>query len=1163
MAFTHLHLHTEYSLLDGAARIKKMVKKAKEYAMDSVAITDHGVMFGVIDFYEACKKEGIKPIIGCEIYTTQGSRHSKDPVKDKMRNHLVLLAKDSEGYRNLMKIVSLSHLEGFYHKPRADKEILEKYKDGLICLSACMQGIVPRLLLLGDYEGAKKEALWYRDTFGADNYFLEIQDQGIEEEKKLIPLMRKISDEIGVGLVATNDVHYVNQSDAEAHDILLCIQTGARVSDENRMRYANDQFYFKSEEEMRRIFADIPEAVDNTALIAERCNVEFDFDKMHIPYYTAPDGKDNITYLKELCEEGLIKRYGKDAGKHRERLEYELSTIEEMGYVEYFLIVWDFIDFAKKRGIAVGPGRGSAAGSIVAYTLEITDTDPIRHGLIFERFLNPERISMPDIDIDFADNRRQEVIDYVIEKYGKDKVAQIAAFGTMRARNAVRDVGRVLDVSYGETDKIAKAIPQELDMTIDKALSANPELAKSYREQPVTRKVIDMARALEGMPRHTTVHAAGVVISKENIDEYVPLFNSDKGVCTQFEKNTIEKLGLLKMDFLGLRNLTIIDDAMKMIEEQTGVKVDFYNMEFDDPNIYRMISDGNTQGVFQLESGGMSSFMKRLKPDCFEDIVAGISLYRPGPMQFIDSYIQNKKNPEKAKYLHPLLEPILAPTYGVIVYQEQVMEIVRKLGGYSYGRSDLMRRAMSKKSMDVMLREKKFFVDGNVDDDGNILIPGAVRNGVSRKIAEEIFNQMVSFAEYAFNKSHAAAYAIIGYQTAYLKYYHAPQYMTALLSSVMGDSAQTAKYINNCKEMNLQVCPPSINDGEVKFSYKDGKIHYGLLGVKNVGEGAIKAIIEAREERGLPKDIQTFIKNLDVSKINKKAIESLIKAGATSCLEGNMAQHMAIFESLLESSQNDSKQNLKGQVSLFQMESGIMEEADAGIELPDIRDFDDRRKMTMEKEMLGVYITGHPLASYREIMEGLDIVSTDELKQQAESEGPGDIKDGDNVSVAGIITGIRTFTTKRQDIMAILTVEDIFGEVEAVAFPNIYGNSRDLIREDSIVFIKGRVDISEEKPPSIVISTIEPLEGKRRDSYSEEEFLKLNIQGDIEKNNIFGEIVRILLKYPGDTPVLIYNNSKKIFKANKDMNVAVTGDFLFEIKELLGANNVKYGGRYA
>ena len=648
---------------------------------------------------------------------------------------------------------------------------------------------------------------------------------------------------------------------------------------------------------MRRIFADIPEAVDNTALIAERCNVEFDFDKMHIPYYTAPDGKDNITYLKELCEEGLIKRYGKDAGKHRERLEYELSTIEEMGYVEYFLIVWDFIDFAKKRGIAVGPGRGSAAGSIVAYTLEITDTDPIRHGLIFERFLNPERISMPDIDIDFADNRRQEVIDYVIEKYGKDKVAQIAAFGTMRARNAVRDVGRVLDVSYGETDKIAKAIPQELDMTIDKALSANPELAKSYREQPVTRKVIDMARALEGMPRHTTVHAAGVVISKENIDEYVPLFNSDKGVCTQFEKNTIEKLGLLKMDFLGLRNLTIIDDAMKMIEEQTGVKVDFYNMEFDDPNIYRMISDGNTQGVFQLESGGMSSFMKRLKPDCFEDIVAGISLYRPGPMQFIDSYIQNKKNPEKAKYLHPLLEPILAPTYGVIVYQEQVMEIVRKLGGYSYGRSDLMRRAMSKKSMDVMLREKKFFVDGNVDDDGNILIPGAVRNGVSRKIAEEIFNQMVSFAEYAFNKSHAAAYAIIGYQTAYLKYYHAPQYMTALLSSVMGDSAQTAKYINNCKEMNLQVCPPSINDGEVKFSYKDGKIHYGLLGVKNVGEGAIKAIIEAREERGLPKDIQTFIKNLDVSKINKKAIESLIKAGATSCLEGNMVQHMVIFYS--------------------------------------------------------------------------------------------------------------------------------------------------------------------------------------------------------------------------------------------------------------------------
>lgn len=1160
MAFTHLHLHTEYSLLDGAARIKKVAKRVKEYGMDSVAITDHGVMFGVIDFYEACKKEGIKPIIGCEIYTTQGSRHSKDPIKDRMRNHLVLLAENNQGYKNLMKIVSIGHLEGFYHKPRVDKETLEKYHEGLICLSACMQGIVPRLILMGDYEGAKREALWYRDTFGKDNYFLEIQDQGIEDEQKIIEGMKRLSSEIGVDIVATNDVHYVDRKDAEAHDILLCIQTGAKVADENRMRYYGDQFYFKREDEMRGIFSDIPEAIDNTAKIAERCNVEIDFGHTHIPYYTAPDGKDNPAYLKELCEAGLKKRYGENASCHQERLDYELSTIEQMGYVEYFLIVWDFIDFAKKNGIAVGPGRGSAAGSIVAYTLEITDTDPIKNGLIFERFLNPERVSMPDIDIDFADNRRQEVIDYVVEKYGKEKVVQIAAFGTMRARNAIRDVGRVLDVSYSDTDKIAKSVPQELDMTIDKALKINPELKKNYDENQITRKVIDMARSLEGMPRHTTVHAAGVVISKENIDEYVPLFNSDKGVCTQFEKNTIEKLGLLKMDFLGLRNLTIIDDALKMIKSQLGKKVDFHNMEFDDKNIYKMIADGNTQGVFQLESGGMTSFMKRLKPDCFEDIVAGISLYRPGPMQFTDIYIQNKKNPEGTKYLHPLLEPILAPTYGVIVYQEQVMEIVRKLGGYSYGRSDLMRRAMSKKSMEVMTAEKEYFIDGSLDEDGNILIPGAVRNGVPREIAEEIFNQMVSFAEYAFNKSHAAAYAIIGYQTAYLKYYHTPQYMTALLSSVMGDSNQTAKYISNCKEMGLSVCPPSINESELKFSYKDGIIHYGLLGVKNVGEGAINAIIEARNEKGAPKDIETFIKNLDVSRINKKALDSLIRAGATSCLEGNMAQHMAIYEALLESSQNESKKNIKGQMSLFQLDAEIMEEADAKIKLPDVADFDDRQKMTMEKEMLGVYITSHPLAAYQEGIKQLDVTSTDELRQSAESVEQGCIRDGQVVSLAGIITGVRRITTKRQDLMAIITVEDVFGDVEAVVFPNTYSNSGGLIKEDSIVFLKGKVDFNEDKPPSIVVSQIESLDKRMNQLSDKNDFAKLNIPENLYNDNTFGELFDLFLRYPGDTKVVVYRAGRMAFKTTDEMNVNVTDEFIDEINSLFGAGNFKYGG---
>lgn len=1161
MAFTHLHLHTEYSLLDGATRINKLVEKVKEFGMDSVAITDHGVMFGVIDFYKACKENNIKPIIGCEIYTTQGDRHSKDPVKDRMRNHLVLLSKDLNGYKNLMKIVSAAHLEGFYHKPRADKELLKKYSDGLICLSACMQGIVPRLLLAGDYQGAKREAVWYRDTFGAENYFLEIQNQGIEEEKKLIPMMQRLSEEIGVGLVATNDVHYVEEKDAEAHDILLCIQTGALVSDEHRMRYANNQFYFKSEEEMRKIFSDIPEAVDNAAKIAERCNVEFDFSQMHIPFYTAPDGKTNNDYLRELCQEGLKKRYGAEASLHEERLEYELSTIEQMGYVEYFLIVWDFIDFAKKRGIAVGPGRGSAAGSIVAYTLEITDTDPIKHGLIFERFLNPERISMPDIDIDFADNRRQEVIDYVIEKYGKEKVVQIVAFGSMRARNAVRDVGRVLDVSYSETDKIAKAIPQELNITIDKALKMNPELMKSYEEQPVTKKVLDMARALEGMPRHTTVHAAGVVISKEDIGEYVPLFNSDKGICTQFEKNTIEKLGLLKMDFLGLRNLTVIDDAVKLIEKQTGEKIDLSNLDLEDEKIYKMISSGNTPGVFQLESGGMTGFMKRLKPDCFADIVAGISLFRPGPMQYIDVYIRNKKNPKKTKYLHPLLEPVLAPTHGVIVYQEQVMEIVRSLAGYSYGRSDLMRRAMAKKNMEAMIKEKEFFVNGSLDENGNIIIPGAVRNGVPKDVAEEIFNQMVSFAEYAFNKSHAAAYAIIGYQTAYLKCYYPAQYMTALLSSVMGDASQTAKYIKNCRDMHIEVCPPDVNEGEINFSYKDGKIHYGLKGIKNLGEGAINAIIESRKTNGIPTDLQTFIKNLDTSRVNRKSIESLIKAGATSSLDGNMAQHMAVYESLLESSQSDSKKNLAGQVSLFQTASEIMEEATVGVKLPDIEDFDEKSKMNMEKEMLGVYIKKHPLSEYDEVIESLHITNTEELRQSAEEVGTGKIKDGEIISVAGIVTGIKNITTKRQELMAIITVEDVFGSIECVVFPGVYRASSDIIREDSIIFLRGKVDFSEDKPPSLAVSEVDSLNNKLSTISSKTEYLKLNISSEILTERIFYDIMEILVRYPGNTQVLVYTPGKKPFRADDGMNVNVTQDLIEDAEKLLGHGNVKYGGK--
>ena len=903
MAFTHLHVHTEYSLLDGAARIKDVVARAKELGMTSLAITDHGVMFGVIDFYRECNKQGIKPVIGCEVYTAARTLFDKDSEKDKHMGHLVLLAKDNQGYKNLMKIVSEGYRHGFYYKPRIDKNVLRKYSGGLIALSACLAGDVQNRLLNGDYDGARREALEMLDIFGEGNYYLELQDQGLEEEARILPGMKRLHEETGIPFVATNDVHYVRQEDAEAQDVLMCIQTASTIDEENRMRFPNDQFYLKSEDEMRKIFANIPEAIDNTAKIADECNVTFTFGELHLPEFNAPDGLTNTKYLRKLCEQGLSERYPEASAEEKkelqQRLDYELGTIEKMGYVEYFLIVWDFINYAKQNGIMVGPGRGSAAGSIVAYTLRITDIDPIKYSLIFERFLNPERVSMPDIDIDFCYERRGEVIDYVTEKYGEDKVCQIITFGTMKAKQAVRDVGRVLNVSYPETDAIAKAIPFSLKMTIDLALETSPELKAKYENEETTKKVIDMARAIEGMPRHASTHAAGVVISKDSIDEYVPLYLADKGLSTQFNMTTIEELGLLKMDFLGLRNLTIIRDALEMIEADYEVTIDFSSMDYDDPAVYEMIASGNTQGIFQLESGGMTQFMKNLKPDCFEDIVAGISLYRPGPMASIPTYIDNKKHPGNIEYLHESLEPILSVTYGCLVYQEQVMQIVRDLGGYSYGRSDLVRRAMGKKKMDVMLQEKEYFINGKLDDDGNVEIAGCIRNGVPEKIAEEIFNQMVSFAEYAFNKSHAAAYAVVAYETGYLKAHYTVEFMAALMTSVMGDSDSIAKYMRNCTEMGIEVLPPDINESQKKFSVVDGKIRFGLLGVKNVGEGAIDAIIEARQTKGRPEDIFRFIENIDIHKVNKKAVESLIKAGALDCLNENRAAHLAVYESLM------------------------------------------------------------------------------------------------------------------------------------------------------------------------------------------------------------------------------------------------------------------------
>ena len=1200
MAFTHLHVHTEYSLLDGAARIKDVVARAKELGMDSLAITDHGVMFGVIDFYRACKAEGIKPIIGCEVYTAARTRFDKDAEKDKVMSHLILLAENNTGYKNLMKIVSEGFRNGFYYKPRVDKEVLRQYSEGIIATSACLAGAVQRNLLNGDYESAKREVLEMLDIFGEGNYFLELQDQGLEEEARILPDMKRLHEETGIPFIATNDVHYVRQEDAEAQDVLMCIQTATTIDEENRMRFANDQFYLKSEEEMRRIFSNTPEAIDNTAKIAERCNVEFTFGELHLPEFHAPNGKTNKEYLRELCQKGLMERYPQSHIIHQERLDYELETIENMGYVEYFLIVWDFINYAKSQGIMVGPGRGSAAGSIVAYTLRITDIDPVKYGLIFERFLNPERVSMPDIDIDFCYERRGEVIDYVTEKYGKDNVSQIITFGTMKAKQAVRDVGRVLNVSYQDTDAIAKAIPFALKMTIDKALQTSPDFKKMYDEDETTHRVVDMARAIEGMPRHASTHAAGVVISRLPLDEYVPLYLSDKGLSTQFNMTTIEELGLLKMDFLGLRNLTIIRDALEMIKDNHGV--DFASMEYDDPAVYDTIARGNTQGIFQLESGGMTSFMKNLKPDCFEDIVAGIALYRPGPMASIPTYIDNKKNPGHVQYIHESLKPILGVTYGCMVYQEQVMQIVRDLGGYSYGRSDLVRRAMSKKKMDVMLEEKEYFINGKTDENGNVEIPGCVRNGVPRHAAEEIFNQMISFAEYAFNKSHAAAYAVLAYETSYLKTHYPVEFMAALMTSVMGDTKAMSMYIRNCREMGIDVLPPDVNESGKKFTVvydpedtekKHGKIRFGLLGVKNMGEGPIDAIVEAREQKGKPSDIFRFIENLDIHRINKKAVESLIKSGAMDCLNKNRAAHFGIYESLMDAAQNSAKHNIAGQLSLFQTNAEALDES-VSRRLPDVKNFPPEELLAQEKEVLGVYLTAHPLDEYADIISRtVNVTSADLAEVLAnEEEGySGRIEDGMKAVMAGIITGKKNLITKNGKMMSFVDLEDMYGAVEVVVFPNVYELCSSLIDEDKIIKVSGRINFKEGEVPKLLADSIADIrqpEPPSQPQYEErpsappqheerppehvqqtavkepEGLVKIrlpegdgihNIDGQNKKN--LEAISEIMKRHPGNYQAIIYYPQGGSRRTSPDLWVTPDDDFAKEIETIVGEGNYK------
>lgn len=1195
MAFTHLHVHTEYSLLDGAARIKDLVAQAKKLEMNALAITDHGVMFGVVDFWRECKKQGIKPILGCEVYTARRSRFDKEADKDKKRGHLILLAKNNQGYKNLTKIVSRGFTEGFFYKPRIDKAILREYCEGIICLSACLAGDVQQYMLNGDYEGGKKEALEFLEIFGKENYFLEIQDQGLEEEYRILPLMKRLSKEIGVPLVATNDVHYVRKEDADAHDVLLCIQTGSTVDQQDRMRFPNNEFYLKSEAEMREVFTHTPDAVDNTQIVADACNVELEFGKLHLPEFIAPDGKENLDYLKELCFKGLNERYGvnifscndeNEIGDTEgidknliERLNYELDIIEKMGYVEYFLIVWDFINYAKKKGIVVGPGRGSAAGSIVAYTLRITDVDPIKYNLIFERFLNPERVSMPDIDIDFCYERRQEVIDYVIEKYGKEKVSQIITFGTMKAKAAIRDVGRVLDLSYRETDEIAKAIPFSLKMTIAKAIEINPELARMYNEKDEIKRVIDTAMAIEGMPRHASTHAAGVVIAKDNIDEYVPLYLSDKGIATQFTMTTIEELGLLKMDFLGLRNLTVIRDALDLIRENHGIDIDFSKMDFDDSAVYDMISKGNTQGVFQLESGGMTQFMKNLKPDCFEDIIAGISLYRPGPMASIPTYIENKRNPKKIAYIHKSLEPILSVSYGCLVYQEQVMQIVRDLAGYTYGRSDILRRAMGKKKMDVMLAEKEKFIEG------------CRKNEIPDSASEAIFNQMVTFAEYAFNKSHAAAYAVIGYETGYLKAHYPVEFMAALLTSVIHDGKQIAKYVRNCVEMGIEILPPDVNRSGKKFTVENGKIRFGLLGIKNVGENVIDGIIETRKSKGTSEDIFEFIKKQDISKINRKAIESLIRAGAFDSMNENRAAHIAVYEKLIDSVHKEAKNNVAGQISLFEMGDN---KVDVEV-LPDVSPFAEDVTNAMEKEMMGIYITGHPLKDYERKIKSITSANSDIMLKAHEDIVNGlnsEIKDGQKVIIAGMVSSKKTLITKKNQMMAFIDVEDLYGIIEVIVFPKVYDKSQHLVKEDKVVAIGGTINFKDDEPPKIIADYIEDLKtfdisknreiGSHDNMNDRQDNVKMrknhkycnvsesstddNLREDtvnplkirIEENSEYSleELMEVLAANAGNTSVIVYYQGR-ILKA-KGYSIEVNQELINRLETMFGKENIKW-----
>ncbi|MBO3444664.1 DNA polymerase III subunit alpha [Clostridium sp. CCUG 7971] len=1175
--FVHLHVHTEYSLLDGFSRIKKLVGRAKELNMSSIAITDHGCMFGVIDFYKTAKKEGIKPIVGCEVYTAPRTLKDKDPNYDKRQGHLILLAKNMDGYKNLIKLVSTSYVEGFYYKPRVDMDELKKYNDGIIALSACLAGDVSQALMDRNYDKAKSKALEYRDIFGEENFYLEIQDHNLPEQREVNSGLVKLSKETGIPLVATNDVHYVNKEDAKIHDVLMCIQMGKTVNDPNRMRFGSDEFYLKSRDEMEELFPYALEAVENTVKIAERCNIEFDFNTIHLPQYEVPNGYNTDSYLRELCFKGLEERYENPSQDVIDRLNYELDVIERMGYVEYFLITWDFINFSKKNNIMVGPGRGSAAGSIVAYTLKITDIDPIKYSLLFERFLNPERVSMPDIDIDFCYERREEVIDYVKRKYGEDHVAQIITFGTMGAKAAIRDVGRVLDIPYNKVDKIAKEIPFALGMTIDKALDTNPNLKDLYDQDKETRETIDISKQIEGMLRHASTHAAGVVISKNPVDEYVPLYKHQDAITTQFTMTTLEELGLLKMDFLGLRTLTVIRDALELIEKNHNKKIDFSKMGDDDPKVYELLSSGNTLGVFQLESAGMRSFMKQLRPDNFEDIVAGISLYRPGPMDSIPTYIDNKNNPQHVKYLHDKLKPIMDVTYGCLVYQEQVMQVVRDLGGYSYGRSDLVRRAMGKKKMDVMEEERRYFIHGKEDENGNIEIAGCVRNGVPEDIADKIFDDMIDFAKYAFNKSHAAAYGVLSYQTAYLKAYYPVEFMAALITSVMGNTDKVVEYIRECSALKIDILKPDINKSFAKFSVEGNNIRFGLAAVKNVGVNIINNIINERETNGYFKDFGDLAKRLDSKDTNKRCIESLIKCGAFDEISENRASLMAGYESLLDSISMDRKKNIQGQISLFDAFSSTEESQDFQevSVIKKLKEFEERERLNLEKEVLGMYVSGHPLAEFKEELQINTSIDNGKLNSLREDEESYVSLDEREVIMGGMIVNKTIKTTKRNDIMAFLELEDLYGTIEIIVFPQLLQRYNNILNEDNIIYVKGTLSIKEDESPKLIArefkdindkSEFEDSRYKSRNTYNNQNNSnsnnnsKLGLYLKIDSFNnkpLIDNIVDILKLYPGSENIFLYaQDSKQMYKYN-GLLVKTSEELIKKLEKILSKEDIK------